>query len=247
MNDDTQKSAGYLVISYKRLAWLMIITFGVYGLYWHYKNWKAIQKTDNSKIWPFWRAIFAVFWVYSLFTRIAASANGTGYKSKYSANLLAVIYISTALAGAVSGFLIRSPWLSLAIAVGLLLVELWLILTMQKAINFYGNKISLPKHETTKGEVAVIILGVIVAILAVFFTLNPPPAELSAEQKRLQDHYNQLTADYKECSTSLDVKQGTLDENDEAAVQAFAADDEKCEAIRVQQNKAADEYNASIE
>ena len=44
---------------------MSICTFGIYHLYWFYRNWNLIRARDRSDIMPFWRAFFGIFWCYS--------------------------------------------------------------------------------------------------------------------------------------------------------------------------------------
>ncbi|HTE58579.1 MAG TPA: hypothetical protein VK694_07630 [Verrucomicrobiae bacterium] len=61
----------YYQIQPKKLFWLSAITFNLYEIYWFYKNWQAIKEAEHSDIRLVWRAIFAVFFVNSLFKKIA--------------------------------------------------------------------------------------------------------------------------------------------------------------------------------
>jgi hypothetical protein len=47
---------------------MSLCTFGLYEIYWSYKNWRIIRDRDGSKVMPFWRAFFYPIWHYSLLT-----------------------------------------------------------------------------------------------------------------------------------------------------------------------------------
>jgi succinate dehydrogenase/fumarate reductase cytochrome b subunit len=49
---------------------LSFCTLGLYQYYWFYKNWRIVRDRTNEQIIPFWRGFFAVFFCYSLFSRI---------------------------------------------------------------------------------------------------------------------------------------------------------------------------------
>ena len=51
---------------------MSIVTFNIYGAYWAYRNWQRIntRATTNDSVSPFWRAVFAPIWGFSLFTRV---------------------------------------------------------------------------------------------------------------------------------------------------------------------------------
>lgn len=57
----------YFPISPIKLLPLWVITFGFYGLYWFYRNWKYVKNRDGSSIMPAIRAFFFGFWYYPLF------------------------------------------------------------------------------------------------------------------------------------------------------------------------------------
>jgi hypothetical protein len=51
-------------------ALLYILTFGIYGYLWTDKSWRFFQKKELSRITPMALAIFAVFFLYTLFEKI---------------------------------------------------------------------------------------------------------------------------------------------------------------------------------
>jgi hypothetical protein len=70
----------FYVVSLRKFWILFVATLGMYQVYWFYKNWSRYKEgasADNGidgDIWPVPRAIFAVFFVHSLFREIAAHA-----------------------------------------------------------------------------------------------------------------------------------------------------------------------------
>jgi len=55
---------------------MSVCTFGIYQIYWFYKNWKLIKERTGQKIWPFWRAVFSPIWAYSCFKEINSCTGG---------------------------------------------------------------------------------------------------------------------------------------------------------------------------
>jgi hypothetical protein len=78
--EDDLKPEFYAVGPAKFLA-MSICTFGLYEVYWSYKNWKFVKARDGSDLWPFARAFFYVFWHYSLLTRLKQSLNSAALQS----------------------------------------------------------------------------------------------------------------------------------------------------------------------
>jgi hypothetical protein len=68
----------FYVVSRRKLTILFIATFGVYAIYWYYKNWSQYRKhgpsSDEAResIWPVPRAIFSIFFIHSLFNKVKA-------------------------------------------------------------------------------------------------------------------------------------------------------------------------------
>lgn len=59
----------FVVSPFKFVA-MSICTFGIYEIYWSYKNWRFIKDRDGSNIMPFGRAFFYPLWHYSLLTEL---------------------------------------------------------------------------------------------------------------------------------------------------------------------------------
>lgn len=64
---DASETAEFYVVSKKKMILLLVLTLGIYQVYWFYQNWRHYQKASGEKIWPLPRAIFAIFFVHALF------------------------------------------------------------------------------------------------------------------------------------------------------------------------------------
>lgn len=98
-NNDTESSLEYFPVSEGKLMTLYILSFGLYGIYWFYKNWKLQQPKMDKKIFPLLRAIFSIFFTHSLFNRINKSAEHLEQKHKFNANLLATFFVAAVVVG----------------------------------------------------------------------------------------------------------------------------------------------------
>ena len=56
----------FLYISNTRLIILSILSWGLYEIYWIYKNWRYLKERDRLDIRPFWRGWFGIFYCHSL-------------------------------------------------------------------------------------------------------------------------------------------------------------------------------------
>jgi len=60
----------FFPVSESKLMTLYILSFGMYGFYWFYKNWKCLQPRMAENIFPSLRATFYIFYTHSLFQQI---------------------------------------------------------------------------------------------------------------------------------------------------------------------------------
>ena len=56
----------FYVVSALKFVVLYVVTFGLYSLYWDYKQWAMIKRATKGDEWPVARAIFNVFFQHSL-------------------------------------------------------------------------------------------------------------------------------------------------------------------------------------
>lgn len=83
----------FFPVSEGKLITLYILSFGIYGVYWFYKNWKLQQTVMDKKIYPVWRAVFSIFFTHSLFNRIDKQALHLEKKHQFNANVLATFFV----------------------------------------------------------------------------------------------------------------------------------------------------------
>jgi hypothetical protein len=94
---ETTAEPPFFAVSLTKLVLMSICTFGLYEVYWFYRNWKCIKGRERSNISPALRAIFAVFYCYQCFARIRAYDIERNGSSPLSAGLLAIGWIITTL------------------------------------------------------------------------------------------------------------------------------------------------------
>ena len=83
----------FFPVSQNKLIILFIATFGVYSIYWFYKNWKLQQKCMREKVNPALRSIFYIFFTHSLFRRIESAAKKEEIPTSWNANVLATVFV----------------------------------------------------------------------------------------------------------------------------------------------------------
>ncbi|MCU4369038.1 hypothetical protein [Acinetobacter courvalinii] len=89
--------ADLTIISLKRFIFLSIISLGLYELWWIFKAWRFFAIKDHLNIMPAARAIFSIFFLYSLFKKIREYAKAQGDVQEFSASWMYIGYILFAL------------------------------------------------------------------------------------------------------------------------------------------------------
>jgi len=82
----------YFAVSTTKLVVMTLCTFGLYEVYWFYKNWSLIKKRDSSELRPFWRAVFSIFFCHGCFKDIQTAADKLGVKT-FSADAMAAGWV----------------------------------------------------------------------------------------------------------------------------------------------------------
>lgn len=90
MNSNETQTLKYFETTPLKFFLMSTCTFGLYELYWSYKNWKYIKQRDDSKILPVVRAIFYTLMFYTILTDIS-DKHGTKYlKNSFIKGSLAI-------------------------------------------------------------------------------------------------------------------------------------------------------------
>ena len=96
--EDVADNTSFFPVSENKLFTLYLLSFGLYGIYWFYRNWKLQQPVMDKKIYPLWRAIFSIFFTHALFRRINRRAARLEGNHRFKANTLATFYVVAILA-----------------------------------------------------------------------------------------------------------------------------------------------------
>jgi hypothetical protein len=158
----------FLSISAGRLILMSIATFGIYRMYWMYRNWRYLKDRQVLECRPFWRALFGVFFVFSLFKLIrAARVPGAREVASFSAGGLATGFIVLCVLERVmsrsdnSGVTVLATLLSFA--------SVLFIVPVQNYVNRLHDEMS-PKPEPypfSTGHIVCVVLGVLVWLLVI--------------------------------------------------------------------------------
>ena len=151
-------------ISVEKFIFYLIISLGIYQIVWFYRNWKFFKEKENLNISPFWRAIFAIFFINSLFKKMLKLSQEKGYKETYSSGWLTIFwFILTSLSSLPDPYWLISVFTFIP------------LLGPLNAINYYWDKNKkLPERTMKWWHILLIIVGILfwILILAGLFILE---------------------------------------------------------------------------
>ncbi len=142
------------LISARKFIILVLITFGLYGLWWNYKAWQFIEQHEKPGISPVFRTLFGIFYLPFLFQQILKMAKEKGYGASYSPWLLFTVIVAFEILSNISIvlFLISA-------------IEIFLFIPPFKALNYairHAKDIEVVEQETfNTPQIVLIVLGVI--------------------------------------------------------------------------------------
>ena len=154
-----------------KLTVLYIVTFGLYPIYWFYKNWASYKEYTGIKLKPALRSIFYIIFTHSLFQKINEKAVNQGIETKWNAYVLATVFVLLTIVSSVLDTISRktsSIGMADYISFALMFILMWPLITVQRTVNSVNND---PSGEINSSfsfyNYVFILLGVLVWILAV--------------------------------------------------------------------------------
>ncbi len=82
----------YYPVSPVKLIGMWLLSFGIYSVYWFYKNWFYVKSRDGSSIMPTARGIFNSFWYYPLYAELKKDNSQRFDKTHLPGKPFAVLY-----------------------------------------------------------------------------------------------------------------------------------------------------------
>ncbi|HEC59765.1 MAG TPA: hypothetical protein ENI24_09400 [Methylophaga sp.] len=140
--DPASGDMAYFSVSNNKLRNLYLLTFGLYAIYWFYKNWQLQQPYMKKKIMPKMRGIFNIFFTHSLAKRIKASLTRQNQRENGSllwfASLFVLFLILGNLASTLADRGIVPPYFKL-IWIMLFYISSFPLVELQDKINLLKN------------------------------------------------------------------------------------------------------------
>jgi uncharacterized membrane protein len=150
---------------------LTIVTFGIYEIYWFYRNWKHLKFYKDLDISPGWRTvglfvpIYGIVLAYRQLRDIRDFSKEAGVDKTYSPGWI------------LFGWLILSALCKLPEPFWLLsFLSVWPLAVVQEVLNSYWEKEQpeLPiRIKFSDGEIALLVIGAIILVLALIGTFIP--------------------------------------------------------------------------
>jgi len=167
--DDVYAASGfYYPVSPLKLIVMSVLTFGFYDLFWLWKSWRWAKIYDDKDCWPFWRMIFALFWLYPLF-RDVNKRRDTFYGWTEVGVISAVLYAVCVVGANMSDRLYENDLIFIAAT---LIAPLFLLPTLVSMNKLNGDREALRVNSKLGGlTVAAAIPGILLWAL-VLLELN---------------------------------------------------------------------------
>ncbi len=154
--------------SQTKLAILYFATFGMYPIYWFYKNWKLRKTACGEKVIPFLRAVFFIFFTHSLFKKIEETSTAKGFATWGATTLATVFVLLTVVSNILEKISQKSEEIGAIDYIGIiiLVVLVWPLYVVQGVVNKVNND---PKGELNSSysiyNYIFIVIGVLIWIL----------------------------------------------------------------------------------
>jgi len=155
-------------VSPMKLIVMDTVTFGIYGLYWAYKNWRWFERDTNKKVVPFIEAIFLPLTLFDLCQKVRDLAWQKGSKEPLPIFPIAAAFFLLNAAGRLPGaFCLIS------------LLSVLPILVVQGYINDLNKSVNPDFEMNSKFTVwnwVGIVIGSIWLLLSIIGLFLPPDA-----------------------------------------------------------------------
>lgn len=167
---DAYRGTPQFAVSLRKLAVMSLCTFGLYELYWCYRQWDALRRREGETLSPFWRAFFAPLWGFSLFPRMQELTARHGVPATWPAGGLALAFLLLSAA-----WRLPDPWSLVSFGSFLPL------LVVQRSVNALNAAVipTAERNDRYSGwNVVIIVVGAILLAFAVWAAVSPTSGDV---------------------------------------------------------------------
>jgi len=151
----------FYVVAVRKFVLLYVFTWGLYSVYWFYRNWNLYRRFHTVRLWPVPRSIFQIFFVHRLFefidARLGRAGKSTGWKARSQATAYVILMVATYMVDRANPG--TSMLISLLIS-AVSFVTMLPLLAAQRAINLAeGDPAGSTNAELSGANIAWMIAG----------------------------------------------------------------------------------------
>jgi hypothetical protein len=160
----TVVSPTFLYIPKSRFIVMCIISLGWFQCFWIYRNWKYLKERDRLAVNAFWRGIFGLFYIHSLFKAIKTDAQANQkVKATFSPDNLVVAWIFFSAIGVILIVYPGAGKIEQLLGILVFIFTFWFILPVQDyIITLNESLLARPSFcGWSAGQTVCLILGVI--------------------------------------------------------------------------------------
>ena len=152
-----------------KLIILNILTFGIYTIYWVYKNWKYIKEYGKKDIQPGWRTvglivpIYNIWLIYDQFKSIINLANKKKIETNWSAGGLTALFVILSIITIKITLRLPDDYIFVFLYPLLTFIAILPLIPIQNYLNNYWSKVQKHNLESkfATTEIILMVLGII--------------------------------------------------------------------------------------
>ena len=157
----------FFPVATHKFVLLSLTTLGFYQLFWCYQQWKRIQIATGESISPFWRAVWAPLWGFSLFARIHRRGVVEGLEVEWASGFLGTVFLLLSMM-----WRLPDPWWLIGYFNFLAVIP---VQRTADQVNARARSSESPNRHYGAANVLTIIIGGALVLLAFLGTLEGEP------------------------------------------------------------------------
>lgn len=162
---DELDEAPFYTATATKFTVLSLCSFGLYGIYWFYRNWSLHRRNTGADVIPGLRAFFAPLFAYSMFNIIQDAAKEHEVEESLSPAALAIAYFGLSMTWKLPG--------ALSLISDFTFLPLLAANNVARAVNAKAAP-SVPENSAFSGwAIAVTVFGGLLLLAATIGTLMP--------------------------------------------------------------------------